>query len=367
MYYFKRIFNNQAIGLTPLLFAMVFDNYVSYIVAFIVGISLCLLGSVFSPLLKKENIYQFFLIPVIVTHLLYSIFLFLNLQPVLYNFSTLIAEILLVVVLAFFGFFRRSLLAGIRRSKSSAHKRTLLHTAVSEAYFIAQITQNVYTLHLFILLMYIHFPEPVRSTGVEHFLYRPLPAITGVFIILYGQIRTQMMHNGLRKEVWLPVLNEKGHIVGRMAHSISRLSGKKYYHPIIRIAVIYNGMLYLGNRDKDEYVSPGLLDYPLHRYVKYHQGIEEALCETLGALHNDESVKPQFMIRYTFENDSAKHLVHLYAICIRKEEQLNHFAGGKWWTPRQIEDNMGMGIFCEHFEKEFPYLRSTVLLAGSLP
>ncbi|MDR3141092.1 MAG: hypothetical protein LBU37_05135 [Tannerellaceae bacterium] len=364
-YYFKRIFNNQAIGLAPLLFAMVFDNYVSYTVSFTVGISLCLLGFAFLHLFKKENIYQFFLIPATVTLILYSVFLFLNLQPVLYNFSILIAEILLVVVLAFFGFFKRSLLANIRNSKSSARKRTLLHTTVNEAYFIAQITQNVYTLHLFILLMYIHFPESVRSTGAEHFLYRPLPAIIGVFIIIYGQIRTQMMYNGLQKEVWLPVLNEQGHIVGSMAHSISRLSSKKYYHPVIRIAVMYNGMLYLRKRNKDEYVSPGLLDYPLHRYVKYRQNIESALCETLGALHNDESVKPRFMIRYTFENNAAKHLVHLYAICIRTEEQLAHFAEGKWWTPKQIEDNIGTGIFCEHFEKEFPYLRSTVLLADS--
>jgi hypothetical protein len=366
-YYFKRIFNNQAIGLAPLLLAMVLDNYSSYFVAFTVGISLCFLGFLFLHLFKKENIHQFFLIPTTVTLILYSIFFFLNLQPVLYNFSILIAEILLVVVLAFFGFFRRSILAGIRNSKSTAaRKRTLLHTTVSEAYFMAQITQNLYTLHLFILLMYVHLPESMHSTGVEHFFYRPLPAIIGVFIIIYGQIRTQMMHGGLQKEVWLPVLNDKGHIVGSMAHSISRLSHKKYYHPIVRIAVMYNGMLYLRKRNKDEYVSPELLDYPLHRYVRYHQSIEDALRETLGVLHNDKSIKPRFMIRYTFENAHAKHLVHLYTICLRTEEQLTRFTGGKWWTTKQIEDNLGNGIFCEHFEKEFPYLQSTVLLAESL-
>ncbi|MDR1200764.1 MAG: hypothetical protein LBL58_03905 [Tannerellaceae bacterium] len=364
-HYFKRILNNQAIGLAPLLFAMVFDNYFSYIVAFTVGISLCFLGFIFLHLLKKENIYQFFLVPTTITLILYSIFLFLNLQPVLYNFSILIAEILLVVVIAFFGFFRRSILANIRNSKLSARKRTVLHTTVNETYFIAQITQNLYTLHLFIILMYIHLSGSAQNTDIEHFLYRPLPAIIGISIIIYGQIRIHMMHDGLQKEVWLPVLNDKGHIVGSMAHSISRLSDKKYYHPIIRIAVMYNGMLYLKKRNKDEYVSPELLDYPLHRYVRSHQNIEDALRETLGVLRNDESIKPRFMIRYTFENDSAKHLVHLYTICIRTEEQLNYFTEGKWWTPKQIEDNIGTGIFSEHFEKEFPYLQSTVLLAES--
>ncbi|MDR1403195.1 MAG: hypothetical protein LBJ60_05785 [Tannerellaceae bacterium] len=373
-YYYKRILNNQAIGLIPLLVAMAFDNlfavvfghYFSYIIAFIVGISLCLLGFIFLHLFKKENIHQFFLIPATVTLILYSVFLFFNLQPVLYNFSILIAEILLVVVLAFFGFFRRSILAGVRNSKLPARKRTLLCTDINETYFMAQITQNLYTLHLFIILMYIHLPESIHSAGVERFLYRLLPVITGVLIILYGQIRTLMIYGGLQKEVWLPVLDEKGHVIGSIARSISRLSGKKYYHPVIRIAVMYNGMLYLKKRNRDESTSPELLDYPLHQYIKRHQSMDDALGETLGALCQDKSVKPRFMIRYTFENNRDKHLVHLYTIHLQTEEQVSCFTEGKLWTPKQIKDNAGTGIFCEYFEKEFPYLQSTVLLAESL-
>jgi hypothetical protein len=33
------------------------------------------------------------------------------------------------------------------------------------------------------------------------------------------------------------------------------------------------------------------------------------------------------------------------------------------WSERQIEDNMGTGIFSECFELEFEYLKNTVLLA----
>lgn len=364
-YYSKRTLSNQGIGLIPLLLAMIFDNHFSYITAFIIGISLCLLGFILIYLFRKEAIYQFLLIPTTIALIFYSIFLFFNLQPVLYDFSILIAEILLVVVLAFFGFFKRSISAKIRNSKLPTQKRSTLRATVNEAYFIAQITQNLYTLHLFTILLYIHLPQSVRSTGVEAFLYQHLGIIIGIFIIIYGQIRTQMMYGSLRKEVWLPVLNDKGHVVGSMARSISRSSSKKYYHPIIRIAVLYNGMLYLKKRNKDEYVSPELLDYPLYRYVRYHQNIDDALRETLGSLYNDKSIQPRFMIRYTFENDYAKHLVHLYTICIRTEEQLKHFTDGKLWTPKQIEDNMDAGIFCEYFEKEFPYLQSTVLLAES--
>ena len=36
---------------------------------------------------------------------------------------------------------------------------------------------------------------------------------------------------------------------------------------------------------------------------------------------------------------------------------------GKLWSVRQIEENLGHGVFSEYFEKEFPYMKNTILLA----
>lgn len=358
--------SNQSIGLIPLLVAMILDNYFTYVIPFLVCTTLCALGFLLLFVFRKDVIYQFLLIPTTLTLLLYSIFFLFNLHSILETYSILIAETLLVVVLAFFGFTKRTVLAKVRNSVVSAHRGTLIRTSLNEAYFMGQITQNLFTFHLFFILMYIHMPESARSTGVEHFLYRYLPIIIGLFILIYGQIRTQMMYGGLRKEVWLPVLNEKGQIIGSIARSVSRSSKKKYYHPIIRVAVVYNGMLYLRKRKKDEYVSPDLLDYPYQRYIRFRQSIESALHETFGKLAEDKSIEPRLMIRHTFENEHVKHLVNLYVVCLRTEEQLKHFTGGKLWTPKQIEDNLGAGIFSEYFEHEFSYLQTTVLLAESV-
>ena len=62
--------------------------------------------------------------------------------------------------------------------------------------------------------------------------------------------------------MWVPVLNDNGKVIGCIARSVSRSLPKKYYHPIVRIAVVYNGMLYLVRRSKDEFVSPDTMDYP---------------------------------------------------------------------------------------------------------
>ena len=71
------------------------------------------------------------------------------------------------------------------------------------------------------------------------------------------------------------------------------------------------------------------------------------------------------MLNYTFENDKVKHMVNLYVLIIRSEKMMNIVKreGGKLWTGKQIEENMGKGLFSEYFEQEFNYLQNTVLLA----
>lgn len=96
----------------------------------------------------------------------------------------------------------------------------------------------------------------MQNMRTERFLYRELGLVIGVLVIVYEQIRLSLMQGSLKKEMWVPVLNDNGKVIGCIARSVSRSLPKKYYHPIVRIAVVYNGMLYLVRRSKDEFVSP---------------------------------------------------------------------------------------------------------------
>lgn len=363
----KRTLSNQALGILPLLIAILLDIYFfPYNISLLIGLVISCVAMFFFFRPGKGTYFQFLLLPTLITLLLYSVFLFFNLKPVLYTYSPLIAEILLVVVLAFLGFSRRSVLYKVRHSSLPSSRRTMMRTSLDEAYFMGQVIQNLYTLHLFVLLLYIHLPDSMKSAGIESFLYKHLNIIIGILVIVYGQLRVQVMHGTLKKETWLPVLNEKGRVVGSMARSISRASSQRYFHPIVRVAVVFNGMLYLSKRSADEYISPELLDLPFHKYVLFRHSIDGTVKEAIGKYAEDTTVKPRFLIRYTFENDKVKHLVSLYVICARTEEQMAHMTGGKLWTAKQIQDNMESNIFSEYFEKEFPYLQNTILLAEGL-
>ena len=260
----KRSLDNQAIGLVPLLLFMFLDNYFSYLLSFIIGVTFCFVCIFLFQILSKDKVYQFLLLPAATTLVLYSIFLCLRLEPVLFIYSPLITEVLLVVVLAFLGFAKRTILRRIRTSQHPTYKRTLMRTTLNEFFFVAQLIQNLYTLHLFIILVYSILPETMQSVRMERFLYRELGIVIGVFLILYEQIRISMMQGSLRKEMWLPVLNDGGKVIGCIARSVSRSLPKKYYHPVVRVAVIYQGMLYLVNRGKKSFVSPDTIDYPFY-------------------------------------------------------------------------------------------------------
>ena len=95
--------DNQAIGLLPLLLFMFLDNFFSYKISFSIAALFCLLSFLAYHLLKQGRVYQFMLLPTAATFICYSGFLLMHLEPVLFTYSPLIAELLLVVVLAVSG------------------------------------------------------------------------------------------------------------------------------------------------------------------------------------------------------------------------------------------------------------------------
>ncbi len=359
--------NNQAVGLLPLLLLMFLNNFYTYIVSFVIAVVFCMVSIVAFWGLFRGRRYQFMLLPTAITLILYSLFLVLRLEPVLYLHSPLITEWLLVAVLSVLGFSKRIIIVKVRKSARPALKRVQLRTALNEFFFVAQIAQNIYTLHLFILLFYMILPDSYQDIRVERLLYREAALLIGIGIIVYEQIRLSMMKHGLAEEKWLPVLDKQGKVIGRIAYSVSLgMEAKHYCHPVVRVAVVYDGMLYLVKRASDSPVSPDMMDYPFYGYVLFKQTLEQAVRDIVGRSLAKEMPKPRFLIRYPFENERVTQSVSLYVMTLRTEADFVQYvkrAEGKLWTTRQIEENLQQGLFSEYFEHEYPYLQHTVLLA----
>jgi len=363
----RRGTESQSVGLIPLLLFAVADYYYSYTLSFVVALVFCAVSCLIFRHLRKGEVYQFMFLPVVATLLLYSIFLFAQLDSILSEYSVVILEILLVIVLSLVSLLRKFVLRKVRNIGFPPDKQTYVNASLNEFYYIAQITQYLYTIHLFCVMFYLLLPDDVKNPHLEPFFFKHLEIIIGVLIIVYEQIRLYMIRKYLRQEEWLPVLNENGKVIGRIARSISIASMRKFYHPVVRIVLLHKGMLFLAKRSEEEIVSPEKLDYPFKQYVKYKQSLEDTASEVIQPYIESNAVNPRFMVRYTFEDSVVKHLVAVFVVNIPSEDFFiqENMPKGKLWTVKQIEENIGKGLFSDYFEQEFSYLKNTVLLAES--
>ncbi|MCC8147007.1 MAG: hypothetical protein LIO93_11370 [Bacteroidales bacterium] len=76
----------------------------------------------------------------------------------------------------------------------------------------------------------------------------------------------------------------------------------------------------------------------------------------------------RFIFRYADKNIEVNRLIYLYACNITDDKLLDtlDLAGGKWWTGKQIDENLKTGLFSPVFEKEYDLLETTILMADRL-
>ena len=340
----NKVPTNQALGLLPVLSFMVLDNFVTSVLSYVISILFCVVCIFMFHFWKRSRSYLFMLIPSAVTLVLYSFTFIFRGGTNNFDGSTILIILFLIFTLGFLRFFRRPMLRYISRSDYSINKQFVLKTSFRELYFVSDLIQCFYLGYLVILLIYYFCPLPFKNDLLQRFLFNQLDLIIGLSIILYEQIRLNMMRKRFRSETWLPVLNEQGKITGCIAHSTKNLQTRKYYHPVIRVAIIHKGMLYLTTRNNQCDISPGLIDYPYCSYVLFRQSMSRMLQNIADSNHmkeTDYSVRP--LTQYHFENEKVKHFVNLYAFHIFSDEAMERFKmeTGKLWTTQQIDDNLG--------------------------
>ena len=343
---------NPAYGLVPMLVFTILILFVNIRMAMAVGLVLSLAG-VFVVRKHSRMLYDISSITFIlsiVSHLFYGS---------LDTFGKfVIVEITFVFVLIVSRLVRSQVIVRLLKSDNSTLKNYL-----SESFRVAFQAQYSMFFHLMLILIYFNV-----STA------RP-PLIDKNFIIIVAQIillaiisleiaRFKVLNKKLKKEEWLPVVTESGEVTGRVAKSVTREMKNKFMHPVVRVALISNGKIYLKKRDASRLLNPGMLDYPFEKYMQYKHDINEAVHNAVRKEIGIEEIPLRFLLKYIFENNETKRLIFLYISIIDDEEKFNklHLGDGKLWTEKQIEENRNSNIFSECFELEFEYLKNTVLL-----
>jgi isopentenyldiphosphate isomerase/intracellular septation protein A len=182
----------------------------------------------------------------------------------------------------------------------------------------------------------------------------------GLFYILFGAyflfeyVKTRLLQKKQMKEEWLPLVNEKGEIVGKAKRSICH-SNKNYLHPVVHLHVLNNkGEIYLQKRPMHK-IQPGKWDTAVGGHISFGEDIETGLkreaMEELGI----SDFKAKIVTNYIWESDIERELVFCFvtyyngAISINREE----LSDGKFWSFQEIKNALGKGILTPNFEEEY--------------
>ncbi len=343
---------NPAYGLLPMIVFALLISFVKTWVAMLAGLGIAFIG-VSVVRLHSRMLYDISAISFIFALVMEAIY------PTLDYFSKFVlTEVIFMAALIASRLTRSKVIARLAR-----HQKPDVRNYLSESFRVAFQTQYALFFHLLLILVFFVFSQgngPVESN-------LPLILISVVIyisIIIIESLRLRMLDSKLNKEEWLPIVNESGQVLGRLAKSVTIAMKNKYLHPVVRVALINKGKVYLTSRKPDRILNPGMLDYPFEKYLKYNQGIDDSVRDSIKAEIGDDNIPLQFLLKYVFENEDTKRLVLLYASVIDDDDAFNNLnlIEGKLWTINQIDDNIGEGVFSECFELEFEYLKNTVLL-----
>ncbi len=158
-----------------------------------------------------------------------------------------------------------------------------------------------------------------------------------------------------QKEEYFPLVDTGGNTIGKATRKECH-SGSKLLHPVVHLHVFNEaGELYLQKRAMNKDIQPGKWDTAVGGHVDYGETIEEALRREAREELGITDFIPVFLTRYVFESAIEKELVHsfrtLYTGMITPDP--SELEGGRFWSLREIEENIGKAVFTPNFENEF--------------
>ncbi|MBO7640783.1 MAG: NUDIX domain-containing protein [Bacteroidales bacterium] len=159
-----------------------------------------------------------------------------------------------------------------------------------------------------------------------------------------------------------PVVDPTGMVIGQMTRAYAH-GGARLLHPVVHLHVLdRQGRLYLQQRSFEKDLLPGYWDTAVGGHVSYGEQIDEALFREAAEELGLRDFNPTLLDTYVFEGIQEKELVSVFA-CVGAYEPKpdgTEVIGGRFWTFKEIEDNLGKSVLTPNFEGEFARIREAL-------
>jgi len=163
-------------------------------------------------------------------------------------------------------------------------------------------------------------------------------------------------------EEWLPIVNEKGEIIGKAPRSVCH-RGEKLLHPVVHLHVLnHKKHIYLQKRPMNKLVQPGKWDTAVGGHISVVESLETALKREAWEEIGLKEFSARLVKTYRWDSEIEAELVYSFISHDFKSIHLHsdEVEEGRFWTPKQIEANIGKGVFTPNFEFEYQMLKKEI-------
>lgn len=266
------------------------------------------------------------------------------------------------IIPPFFIYFNRRSFLDYHMSQTQKCCKQLFAQGAEAAIVSARVILIISLLHFLVISLAILVSYPLGDT-TRYILFYVAPPLVFISGILFNQFGIFYFNIVMNHTVFVPIVNAQGDVTGKAIASEAINRKNDYINPVIRIAVASHGMLFLLPRPKCNIFEKGRIDLLMEDYLIYgetlEQGAHRIVQQTLPTAPLDHL---RFNLMYHFENEATNRLIYLFTLDLDDDFLLcnKNFKGGKLWTFRQMEHNLGQHFFGSCLEYEFEHLEAII-------
>lgn len=215
---------------------------------------------------------------------------------------------------------------------------------------------TAHTLAFYYCLLFA--PESVAGFVGSHLPYMLLGAF---FLSLF--LRNRFLSNRMKKEEWLPVVNEKGEVVGQAPRSLCH-SGSRLLHPVVHLHILNRQReVFLQKRSTKKDLLPGIWDTAVGGHIGINETVEDALKRETREELGIRDFQARFIGNYLWESPREKELV--FAFLCSKYDGIridnDEVDEGRFWSKKEIEEGIRNETVTPNFAHEYRLLLSKIL------